>query len=173
LNIVHRGNIHRVIHEKLTGSSLYPRALFDPYEQQYVHANVIHLIFLRYYFRNERTKKMHLYQHSARCPVALRTFLDCNPSYWCFIPLRWHDAEHENLLYMRRTSDVDPVMTNIIRMGALDNRRVSRYMNCVPLPPAVYTFSYRQRQNDEYFLNSFCLYVVNSSSVSKEIQFFL
>ena len=56
---------------------------------------------------------MRLYQHSARCPVGLRTFLDCNPSYWCFIPLRWHDAEHENLLSMQEASNVDPEMTNI------------------------------------------------------------
>ena len=155
LNIVHRENGHRVIHEKLTGTALYPGALFDPYEQQYVHSNVIHLIFLRYYSRNERMKQMRLYQHSARCPVGLRTFLDCNPSYWCFIPLRWHDAEHGNLLYMREASNVDPEMTNIIRIGALDNRRVSHYMDYVPLPPAVYAFSYQQRQKQRVFFEHF------------------
>ena len=155
LNIVHRENGHRVIHEKLTGTALYPGALFDPYEQQYVHSNVIHLIFLRYYSRNERLKQMRLYQHSARCPTALRTFLDCNPSYWCIIPLRWHDAEYENLLSMREASNVDPEMTNIIRIDALGNRRVSHYMNCVPLPPAVYAFSYRQRQKQRVFFEHF------------------
>jgi len=60
LNIVHRENGHRVIHEKLTGGPLSSGALFDPYEQQYVHSNVIHLIFLRYYFRNDRLKQMRL-----------------------------------------------------------------------------------------------------------------
>jgi hypothetical protein len=34
LNLDHRENGNRVIHEKLTGSALYPGALFDPYEQQ-------------------------------------------------------------------------------------------------------------------------------------------
>ena len=76
-------------------------------------------------------------------------------SYWCFIPLRWHDAEHENLLYMREASNVDPEMTNIIRIGALDNRRVSHYMDYVPLPPAVYAFSYRQRQKQRVFFEHF------------------
>ena len=96
-------------------------------------------------------KRMRLYQHSARCPIALRTFLDCNPSYWCFIPLHWHDAEHDNLVYLRETSNSDPEVTNIIRMGALDNQRVSRSMDSVPLPPAIYAFSYRQRQKQRVF----------------------
>ena len=96
-----------------------------------------------------------VYQHSARCPIALRTFLDCNPSYWCFIPLRWNDAEHDNLVYLREPSKSDPEMTNIIRMGASDNRRVNRYMDSVPLPPAIYAFSYRQRQKQRVFFEQF------------------
>ena len=35
---------------------------------------------------------MRLYLHSTQCPVALRSFLDCNPNYWCFIPMSRHDA---------------------------------------------------------------------------------
>ncbi len=101
---------------------MYPGVLFDSYEQQYVHSYVLHLIFVRYYFRNERMKQMRLYQHSARCPVALRTFLDCNPSYWCFISLRWHDAEEDNLNHLREPSNEDPEMTNIIRMRPISNR---------------------------------------------------
>jgi hypothetical protein len=94
---------------------------------------------------------MRLYLHSTRCPVALHTFLDCNPSYWCFIPLRWHDAEQENLIHLQEISTGDPEMTNIIRMGALSNRRVSHYMDCMPIPPAAYEFSYRQRQKQRVF----------------------
>ncbi|CAF4634620.1 unnamed protein product, partial [Rotaria magnacalcarata] len=46
--------------------------------------------------QNEIANRMRLYQHSARCPVALRSFLDCNPIYWCFIPVLWSEALAEN-----------------------------------------------------------------------------
>ncbi|CAF4814448.1 unnamed protein product, partial [Rotaria sp. Silwood2] len=51
---------------------------------------------------------MRLYQHSARCPVVLRSFLDCNPIYWYFIPLLWDGALAQNAVYFRRTSTTDP-----------------------------------------------------------------
>jgi hypothetical protein len=80
---------------------------------------------------------MRLYQHSARCPIALRTFLDFHPDYWCFIPLLWHEGQDENLLSLRRTSSGHSEMTNIIKMGAISNRRVNKYLDSVPLPPAI------------------------------------
>ena len=98
---------------------------------------------------------MRVYQHSARCPTALRTFLDCNPSYWCFIPMSWHDAEDQNIVDIQEKSNQDPQMTYIIRMGVINNQRVSRYLDSVPLPPAVYAFSYRQRQKQRIFFEKF------------------
>ncbi|CAF4396489.1 unnamed protein product, partial [Rotaria sordida] len=44
---------------------------------------------------------MRLYQHSARCPIALRLFLECNPNYWCFIPLLVDEAAVENKAYVQ------------------------------------------------------------------------
>jgi len=110
---------------------------------------------------------MRLYQHSARCPIALRSFLDCNPNYWCFIPILWVDAVTENIIHLRRiprqreqtsaaaTSNTDPELFNIIVMGAMSNDRVARYLEHLPLPPVEYSFSYRQRQQQRAFFQQF------------------
>jgi hypothetical protein len=98
---------------------------------------------------------MRLYQHSARCPVALRSFLDCNPNYWCFIPLLWDAALGENVAHLPRIDNVDPALANVIMMGAIDNNRVARYLDHVPIPPAAYAFSYPQRQKQRLFFEQF------------------
>ena len=56
---------------------------------------------------------------------------------------------------MQETSNGDPEMTNIIRLGAVSNRRISHYLDCVPLPLAVYAFSYRQRKKQRIFFEHF------------------
>ena len=94
---------------------------------------------------------MRLYQHSARCPVALRSFLDCNPIYWCFIPMLRSEAQAENMVFFRGTSNSDPELTNVIMMGAFGNHRVAHYLDHVPLTPAAYSFTYRQRQTQRLF----------------------
>jgi hypothetical protein len=106
---------------------------------------------------------MRLYQHSARCSVALRSFLDCNPNYWCFIPLLWHDAQAENIAGFRERNsssssssfNTDPEMDNAIAMGTIGNRKVARCLNHVPLPPAAYAFSYEQRPKQCLFFEEF------------------
>ena len=35
---------------------------------------------------------MWLYQHTARCPVAIQLFLEANPGYWCLIPMKNEEA---------------------------------------------------------------------------------
>lgn len=72
---------------------------------------------------------MRIYQHSAKCPVAFRTFLDCNPSYWCFISLRWYEAEEENLNELRQSSGRTRCVMNIIQMGANCSHRVNFCLN--------------------------------------------
>ena len=118
--------------------------------------------------RRERANGMHLYLHSARCPVVLRSFLDCNPKYWCFIPMPWHDAVSEDLNDFRSRKTVSSAsassttttetttssnveVANIIRMGTIDNQRVSQYLEHVPLPPAAYVRSYQQRKQQRLF----------------------
>lgn len=112
---------------------------------------------------------MRLYIHSARCPVALRTFLDCNPNYWCFIPMSWHDAADDDLNHFRSrraltssssnktgaTTVSDVEASNFIAMGAIDNERVASYLEHVPLSPAAYKFSYQQRKKQRLFFEQF------------------
>lgn len=107
---------------------------------------------------------MRLYQHSARCPVALRSFLDCNPQYWCFIPVSWQDASNENSTILRQTpptspssttTTTDPELINIIAMGAIDDPRVFNFLEHVPRAPAAFAFSYRQRQQQRAFFERF------------------
>ena len=112
--------------------------------------------------RNEIANKMRLYQHAARCPIALRLFLDGNPDYWCFIPLLWHDAQAENIAYLQERSFsstsskiVDLDVTNVIAIATNSNHQVTDSLNRVPLAPARYTFSYEQRQQQRLFFEQF------------------
>ena len=88
--------------------------------------------------RNELSSNDHqqLYQHLTRCPVALQMFLDYNPEYWPFIPMRMKYAEEQNLSYMKSKRKVRK--TNSIQM-LLDN---------IPLPPFDYQFS-KQQKNEQ------------------------
>ena len=106
------------------------------------------------------TNKMRLYQHSTRCSVALRSFLDCNPDYWCFVPMLWYDAQAENIAAFRErcsSQPQDPEMDNVIAMGAIGNHRVAHCLDRVPLAPAAYAFSYEQRRKQHSFFEQFLL----------------
>ena len=101
--------------------------------------------------RLERAKKMRLYQHAARCPSALRVFLECNPQYWCFIPRPCNETmmNHFNCLGepLERVSEMD----HLVQSGVIDDRRLIRYLEHVPLPPAGFMFSYQDRQQQRFF----------------------
>ena len=98
---------------------------------------------------------MRLYLHSARCPTALRSFLFCNPSYWCFVPLLWNEALDENTNYFGRNFGTDLELTNMLATTAVDNHRVADYLDHVPIPPAPYSFSYLQRKSQRSFFEHF------------------
>ena len=110
--------------------------------------------------RNEIAHKMRLCQHAARCPAALRLFLDANPDYWCFIPLLWHDAQAENIAYLQERSSsstriVDLDSANIIAITTIGNHRVTNCLDRVPLTPAAYAFSYEQKRQQRSFFAQF------------------
>ncbi|CAF1492369.1 unnamed protein product [Rotaria sordida] len=130
----HREHGNRIIHEKLTGSPLFRGSQIDPNERE-----------------KEMANQMRLYQHSARCPEALRSFLDCNPMYRCFIPLPVDEAATENVANRPGTSTTDPNLDAVIATTAVDNRRVANYLDNVPLPPTSYAFSYRQIKQQRLF----------------------
>jgi hypothetical protein len=105
---------------------------------------------------------MRLYKHSARCPIALRLFLDYNPDYWCFIPLLWHEAQTENIAFLQETSSsssnaTHPEVINVITMGASGNHIAADCLAKVPLPPVQYAFSYQQIQKQRLFFEQFLL----------------
>ncbi|CAF1457680.1 unnamed protein product, partial [Rotaria sordida] len=130
----HREHGNRIIHEKLTGSPLFRGSQIDPDERE-----------------KEMANQMRLYQHAARCPEALRSFLDCNPMYWCFIPLPVNEAATENAANRPGNSTTDPNLDAVIATTAADNRRVANYLDNVPLPPTPYAFSYRQIKQQRLF----------------------
>ncbi|CAF1481360.1 unnamed protein product [Adineta steineri] len=155
----HREHGNRIIHEALVGSRVYRASPMDPTEKE-----------------KEIANKMRLYHHSARCPVALRSFLDCNPIYWCFIPQRLGYALAENALHLRHTSTItttttttiDPEHDNIIAMGTTDNNlRVVNYLEHVPTPPDSYAFSRLQRQNQRLFFQQFVSSSIHQLPYSK------
>jgi len=53
------------------------------------------------------------------------------------------------------TEMADPEETSILDMGAIDNDRVARYLEHIPLPPTSYLFTCRQRQKQRLFFEQF------------------
>jgi hypothetical protein len=98
---------------------------------------------------------MRLYQHSARCPVALCSFLQCNPSYWCFIPMLWEDAPYHDLDSPRNMTSTDREVLDAMESSINNDQTVSYLYNRVPLPPAAYVFSYRQRRRQRLFFEDY------------------
>ncbi|CAF1388954.1 unnamed protein product [Rotaria sp. Silwood1] len=98
---------------------------------------------------------MHLYQHSARCPVAFRFFLECNTKYWCFVPLHRDEALTENAVYHHRNSTIVSELVEKMGMTPIDSRRVDHYLQHVPKAPTGYAFSYGQVQKQREFFENF------------------
>ena len=94
---------------------------------------------------------MHLYQHAARCPSALRVFLDCNPQYWCFIPRPCNATMLNNFNCLGEPLERTSEMDHLVQNGVIDDRRIVRYLEHVPLPPAGFMFSYQDRQQQRFF----------------------
>ena len=83
--------------------------------------------------------RMRLYQHSMRCSAAVQLFLDCNPQYWCFIPMLEDDVNRQNQY----------TATHPMSNG---NRSLEERLTDVPQCPEGYQFSRRQLAKQyEYF----------------------
>jgi len=94
------------------------------------------------YFINDRIlakDRMKLYQHSARCPVAMQIFLDANPQYWRFIPMTLEESEKPEQQIIQTPHFSDELNYN--RRSKEDSLI---YVESVPNPPTGYTFSNRQ-----------------------------
>ena len=75
---------------------------------------------------------MLLYKHSARCPAAIQLFLDCNPQYWCFVPMPKTEEEAQN--------------TASFSLHTRRDQEATVWLNSLPpVPSENYTFSVHQR----------------------------
>ena len=102
-------------------------------------------------------KRMRLYQHSAHCPVALRLFLERNPSYWCFIPLPLTEAQQENELFSNVSRATESESAYALMTYTHHQRKLAQYMNRVPYPSVAYTFSCLQIHQQRLFFNRFLM----------------
>lgn len=102
----------------------------------------MHFIFIR----KKANDKMWLYQHSPCCSVALQLFLDYNPDYWCFVPMKLVEVNMVNVTD-RHSS---PCRTNETSWTRTDEQVHSLVEN-VPKPPLGFDFSIYQRQQQTHF----------------------
>ena len=106
--------------------------------------------------------KMRLYQHAARCSVALRRFLDVNPHYWPFIPLLWRDVQAENIFSTREdlsasscSKKINTETNSMMTTAYTDHRRLVECLKRIPEPPVPYAFPDEQKQSSVCFSNNF------------------
>ncbi|CAF1435936.1 unnamed protein product [Adineta steineri] len=118
----HREHGNRIMHEFILGSKNSSRMRQQTKSQEELIAD-----------------KMLLYKHSARCPYAIQMFLDCNPQYWCFVPMSTMEAETQNL-----TSDLSSVCT-AFDCSLTFPSNIHSCHDLLPLPSENYTFSMHQR----------------------------
>lgn len=108
---------------------------------------------------------MLLYRHVTRCPSAMQIFLNFNPIYWCFAPLRYTEVEIESQSNLTLPSSLillDPVFPTSIAskdrnaiMATATTRSDESVRSCMrnlPPVPNGYKFSLQQRaQQFQYF----------------------
>jgi len=85
---------------------------------------------------------MWLYQHTARCPVAVQLFLDANPDYWCLVPMTNDEAEARvNTIVPPSYRRAHSQLTQTTRLKA-----DAKYLaDNLPDPPESFTFTERQK----------------------------
>ena len=86
-----------------------------------------------------RKDRMQLYQHSARCPVAMQIFLDANPQYWRFIPMTVDESMKPEQHSIHR-----PVLFDEFQAHYRLKEEAVACLNSVPKPPSDFVFSNRQ-----------------------------
>ncbi|CAF1317270.1 unnamed protein product [Adineta steineri] len=97
---------------------------------------------------------MLLYKHSARCPVAMQLFLDCNPKYWPFIPMLKQEAQQDNQFYrLQESIHMNSKGSTTTHSETRSDRAAGSCMNDLPpFPSDKYAFSVRQSAEQfQYF----------------------
>ena len=83
---------------------------------------------------------MKLYQHSARCPVAMQIFLDANPQYWSFTPMTIEESQQSEQQSIRHSIE----FSDQLDWNVCSKEDCRRYVEAVPKPPTGYIFSNQQ-----------------------------
>ncbi|CAF1029997.1 unnamed protein product [Adineta ricciae] len=135
----HRQHGNRIMHEFILGQKNIQRVQTNPKT-----------------FETLVKDDMLLYRHSARCPVAMQLFLQCNPQYWPLIPMLAPDAQYDNRSYKLPVSipsdPTSPIVTNTHTRS--DQEAGCCMTDLPPFPSKTYTFSTRQCAHQfEYFKN--------------------
>lgn len=86
-----------------------------------------------------RKDRMKLYQHSARCPVAMQIFLDANPQYWRFIPMTNEESLEPKQKFIQR-----PVLSDEINSNYRSKEDALACVDALLAPPLGFVFSNRQ-----------------------------
>ena len=86
-----------------------------------------------------RKDRMLLYQHSARCPVAMQIFLDTNPQYWRFVPMTIDESAKPEQQTIQQ-----PVLSDEFNAQYRLKEEAVACLNGVPKPPTDFVFSNRQ-----------------------------
>ncbi len=97
---------------------------------------------------------MWLYQHSPRCSVALQLFLDVNPDYWCFVPMKLMEVNIANATTVQRSSSPHRHQTTTNDGTTLQTRideQVRLLVENIPKPPLGFAFSIHQLQQQAHF----------------------
>jgi len=102
-----------------------------------------------------------LYQHSSCCSVALQFFLDYNPDYWCFVPMKSIEVDLVNAnsqrtspSIRRQTDGTSAAASSLSLFWARTDDEVRILVENLPKPPLGFDFSNQQRQEQRHFLNN-------------------
>ena len=108
--------------------------------------DTVDLFFLFFFSRDLIKDGMLLYRHSARCSKAMQWFLDCNPTFWNFVPMVKEKAHQDNQSYVLPSSiPLDPTSTIVTKQNERsDSETGLSLIDLPPLPSDDYTFSTRQ-----------------------------
>ena len=109
---------------------------------------------------------MLLYKHSARCPIAVQMFLNCNPQYWSLVPMLKTEAEQDNQYFHSLPDSIpeDPTSHFISSPDVRSDHEAGTAMNDLPpFPSDQYTFSNRQcMEQFQFFKTKQDLYKPNA-----------
>ena len=89
-----------------------------------------------------------VYKHSAHCSAAIQMFVDCNPQYWCFVPMPRIEAQKQNLTagLAADSTIFDSRSTSLLTSQTRRDQEASTYMHHLPAVPSEnYAFSAWQR----------------------------